>query len=147
MAEAGLRAFAHAREIDAVDGVDLGLAGLGGHAGDGVVAGLGGAALFERGLGLGGLCLGLLGVLAGLGFVLGDLAGGHVHGALVAQALLRQALIGHHVLGFLDLAEEVVDGKFGFAGRADFSAMGHREAGGRPQRWGTWRQISTFRDS
>jgi hypothetical protein len=41
---------------------------------------------------------------------------GTVEGALVAHTLGVKRLIGRHVLGLLDFAEEIVDGKISFAG-------------------------------
>src|SRR5690606_16680686 len=80
------------------------LAGLFRHAGGGVVAGLGGAALFQR---------------AELGLFFGSfLRLGAVEGALVAHALGVKGLAGGDILGLLDLAEEIVDVKFGLAGPA-----------------------------
>ena len=50
-------------------------------------------------------------------------AGGIVELALVLQPLLREALVELRVLGLLDLADEVVDGK----GRLLLGLLGHRE--------------------
>ncbi len=127
MAEPGLRGFAQAIEIDAIDGVGLGFGGARRHAGDGVVAGFGGAALFQGGqLALGGL-LGLGGFLGsgGLGRIGGGCGGlvGTIHPHLVAHALGIKRLAGGKVLGFFDLAEEIVDRKLSFAGARGF--VGH----------------------
>lgn len=109
VAEAGLRGFAKAVEVDAVDGIDLGLAGLGGHAGGGVVVRLGGAALFER-------------RLRSSRFLLGRF--GAIEGALVLHALGIKRLGRLDVLGLFDLGEELVDGKFGFAGASRLGGHG-----------------------
>ena len=119
VAEAGLLGLAEA-EVDAVDGVDLGLVHARRHAGGGVVVGLGGAALFEGGL----LGFGLARGLFGVGGVGGGLLVGAVEGALVAHALGIERLVGGQVLGLLDLAEEIVDGKIGFAGTCRFWGHG-----------------------
>src|SRR5690606_24824459 len=89
--------FAKAVEIDAVDRVDLGLAGLFRHAGGGVVVRLGGAALFQR------REFGLLRRL------------GAVEGALVLHALGIKGLAGLQILGLFDFADEIVNGKFRLA--------------------------------
>jgi hypothetical protein len=109
VAKAGLRRFAHAVKVDAVDGVDLGLADARRHAGGGVVVGFCGAALFERGLGSSRFLLGRIGA---------------IEGALVLHALGIERLGRGDVLGLLDLGKEVVDGEFGLAGAGRFGGHG-----------------------
>jgi len=124
VAKAGLGGLAHALEIDAVDGIDLGFRRFGGHAGDGVMAGFGSAALFQRGLLFGGVLERLFGIQTHLLGIGGDLLVGPIQRALIAHALGIERLGSCDILGLLDLAEEVVDGEVSFAGAGGF--IGHR---------------------
>ena len=103
MAEPGLGRFVETGQVGwALDGVGLGFRRPLRHAGDGVgIACLCRPALFEGGFQRAG-------ALVELGRSLARLA---IHAALVAQALLRQALGQLLVLGRLDLGKELVDGK------------------------------------
>ncbi|MNY59143.1 hypothetical protein D3C86_1955550 [compost metagenome] len=73
------------------------------------MAGLGGAAFFEGGL---RSCCFLFRRL------------GTIEGALVLHALGIKRLIGDEVLRLFDLGEELVDGKFGFAGASRLGGHG-----------------------
>src|SRR6185437_1956556 len=143
MAGSGLLGLAEALEVGrTLDRVGLGLRRLEAHAGgsgtlalalvDDQAVRLGGsqrvrlasphpalrATLSPEGRGDGGLRHELARAAGGFG----GAAGGVVEGALVLQPLLRQALVDPVVLGLLDLADEIVDGKAGlFLGHAERS--------------------------